>query len=201
MDEELKIAVYLDHSNHSTALSKPGAVKVFTKGPAGWIPGEELAFDPSSISSIKELRESFVQIVRALEFHACGIFAAAEIRGIPLTILENLKFSIWEVYGTPEEFLDTIADRVIIEKSDNTHIIDNGDGCYFVDLKAVMDKSEKLSSKQLLLPFFKETEFKLLRIACSHIPPWFEQELAKMHLQEEVEQLTDGSFVVNITPQ
>ncbi|WP_303866818.1 Fe-only nitrogenase accessory AnfO family protein [Acetobacterium wieringae] len=57
-----------------------------------------------------------------------------------------------------------------------------GSGYFYIDLKDVMSGKTSYSSKQVLIPFFKENEFKRLEIICKHVPKWFSKELPNLDL-------------------
>ncbi len=50
-------------------------------------------------------------------------------------------------------------------------------GYYHIDLKSAMGSESAPSSKQILQPFFRSTEFESLEIDCDHAPKWLEKEL------------------------
>lgn len=88
-------------------------------------------------------------------------------------------------------------DKEIIPKP-----IKNGDdGNYYIDLRMIMDNNEKVTSKQVLLPFFHNTIFKELEMTCDHIPPWFDAEFKKLNLQAYIEPISEGGFKIKVYPK
>ncbi|KZL91364.1 Fe-only nitrogenase accessory AnfO family protein [Clostridium magnum] len=79
--------------------------------------------------------------------------------------------------------------------------IKNGDdGSYYIDLRIITENNEKITSKQVLLPFFHNTVFKELEITCDHIPPWFGMELKQLNLQFYSEPIEETGFKVKVYP-
>lgn len=61
-----------------------------------------------------------------------------------------------------------------------------------------MDKSEKVTSKQVLLPFFHSVDFTRLDIICSHVPPWFHNVLENLNMKAVIEDICENEFKVTI---
>jgi hypothetical protein len=54
-----------------------------------------------------------------------------------------------------------------------------------------MNGKTSYSSKQILLPFFKENSFEILEMLCDHVPNWFDDELPVLGLSSRAEQFKD----------
>ncbi|MFT3952056.1 MAG: Fe-only nitrogenase accessory AnfO family protein, partial [Oscillospiraceae bacterium] len=67
-------------------------------------------------------------------------------------------------------------------------------------LRNVISRKTSYSSKQILIPFFQNTDFELLEIRCEHIPKWFEKELPKLNLALRSEQY-QSCMKVFVTPR
>lgn len=79
--------------------------------------------------------------------------------------------------------------------------IKSGDnGKYYIDLRIITENNEKVSSKQVLLPFFHDTVFKELELTCDHIPPWFDVEFKKLNLKFYSEPMDGVGFRVKVYP-
>lgn len=79
--------------------------------------------------------------------------------------------------------------------------IKNGDdGSYYIDLRIITENNEKVTSKQVLLPFFYNTIFEELELTCDHIPPWFDVELKQLNLKYNSEPMDEVGFKVKVYP-
>ena len=110
----MKIAVFLGHDGRTISFSEVGVVKVYSKDNGEWNVTKEIPFNISEVANLNVIHEKVRTMAQALE--DCRIFAAVEVKGIPYTILEGLKFNIWKVEGTPESFLDYILEKEKQEK-------------------------------------------------------------------------------------
>lgn len=59
---------------------------------------------------------------------------------------------------------------------------DIADGCYSINLAAILEENPTLNSRQILMPALEETSFKKLEIICDHLPRWFNNELRNLKL-------------------
>ncbi|MEL7596804.1 MAG: Fe-only nitrogenase accessory AnfO family protein, partial [Clostridiaceae bacterium] len=62
----------------------------------------------------------------------------------------------------------------------------------------ILESNEKVTSKQILLPFFNNISFNELEIICGHIPPWFDKELKNLNLKFSTESISKDKFKVRI---
>lgn len=72
-------------------------------------------------------------------------------------------------------------------------------GEYYIDLRTVMEHNEKVTSKQVLLPFFHNISFTKLEVICTHVPPWFEDEFLKLNLRSEVEAISENEVRIIVS--
>lgn len=79
-------------------------------------------------------------------------------------------------------------------------IKNRGDGSYYIDLRSITENNEEMTSKQVLLPFFRNTVFKELELICDHIPPWFDVEFKQLNLQFYSEPIDEIGFKVKVYP-
>ena len=75
------------------------------------------------------------------------------------------------------------------------------DGYYFINLRKIQEHNINLTSKGILLPFFKTTVFYQLEIICGHIPPWFEAEGKRLNLKFEGEVISKDEIRVTVYPK
>lgn len=200
----MKIAVYLNGNDETIPVNSDGVVKVYLKENGEWKVIEEINVKLSNLESTGEIRNNIMKMAETL--NDCKVFVAENVKGIPFTILEGLRFNIWKVKGKPKDFLDYVMDKEEQEKQEKVIRLSNESipvpreteekGKYFIDLKDIMENNEKVTSKKVLKPFFNEGQFKELKIICSHIPPWFKGEFERLNLKSESKTLDNGSIEI-----
>jgi Fe-only nitrogenase accessory protein AnfO len=206
---DMKIAAFLDYTDETTSFDKSGIVKVYSKDKEEWNVVEEIPFSISNLNTSKEIRESIINMIKNLR--ECRVFVAARVIGICFTVLEGSGFNIWEVEGNPADFLEHVFESEQQEKLNKpdetdvesipTPIQSKEEGEYYIDLKMSLERNEKVTSKQILLPFLKNTTFSELEIICGHIPPWFDKEFKRLHLKSSVESIRGDNFKVIVYPE
>ncbi|MGD9156446.1 MAG: Fe-only nitrogenase accessory protein AnfO [Bacillota bacterium] len=192
--EEMNIAVMVDSGEQAISFDETGFVKLYGNRSGMWKVTKEMVFGINDLLSIAEIRERIRKMVKALA--GCRIFVAAEVTGVPYAILEGMGFNIWKIQGAPAKFLDYIAANEARQKSvalrpaeKPAPVETERKGCYFIDLKTLLEKDSTLTSKQVLLPFLQNVDFKELEVICGHVPLWFAKEFPRLKLNTTTEQL------------
>ena len=149
----MEIAVLIDINGESISFNQNGKIKVYSNENEEWRVTKEIPFEVGNVMNAKELRENIRNRVEELD--KCKIFVAKEVKGIPFTILDSMKFTIRQLEGKPEDFLDYILEKEEEEKNNKLKPkaipvpIKNGiEGNYFIDLKTELQNNIELSSKQ-----------------------------------------------------
>lgn len=183
-----KIGVYLSEIGETIPLNKSGVIRVYAKEDSHWGITKVIEFDMSNVMSIQSIRDKFKELAPSLE--DCKILVASNITGIPYNVLDSMGFNLWEIEGKPEMFLDYVLEKELSEEQEEKEetkvvgpIETNKAGHFFINLKELQQNNSKLSSKQVLMPFLKSTNFYELEIICGHTPPWFKNEFEKMNLK------------------
>jgi hypothetical protein len=98
--------------------------------------------------------------------------------------------------GAPAKFLDYIAANEARQRSVALRPAERPapagterEGCYFIDLKTLLEKDSTLTSKQVLSPFLQNADFEELEVICEHVPLWFAKEFPGLKLNATTEQL------------
>lgn len=202
----MEIAVFLNSNGETISFNETGVVKVYLKDKEEWKVIKEIVFGIDNLTTSKEIREKLTAMAQALG--ECKVFVATEIKGLPFTVLDGMGFNIWKVKGTPEKFLEHVLESEEEEKLNKlkgqvipTPVQQGDKGNYYIDLKAIMESNEKVTSKQMLLPFLNNESFNELEIVCGHIPPWFEGEFKKLNLKSHIEKINEGEFNVKVHPE
>jgi Fe-only nitrogenase accessory protein AnfO len=214
----MQIAILLDQHGAAARFSDGGTIYVFEKHDETWISERKLDFLNQNCTSMSELRRYMFSIVQWLG--DCKVFAAQLSTGYYRVILEGYGIGLWSVEGIPQHFITQIEsfyqNNTNRETINETHSknqeltinerqrliipIPHKTGFYRVDLRDVTAHKTTLNSKELLLPFFKETPFRQLEIICDHVPRWFQSELSNLGLWANVESSDNEQMKIVIVP-
>lgn len=63
---------------------------------------------------------------------------------------------------------------------------------YRIDLADILGRYKNANSMDVLIPFLEGTKFRSLEILCDHVPRWFSQKIADLHLIATIEQSAQG---------
>ena len=177
-----EIATVLGPDGRSSTLTKPGTVIVYRRNQGIWNKDRELSFAPDEHENLANLRKKMQDLISFLG--ECKIFVTKTATGALYYELMKAGFSIFEVSGTPDEFLEDVLieeekEQVIKLAQKNVAIpgpYERSPGEYVVSIKEIQGKIPGVTSKQILMDFMKAGNFSTLEIICDHIPPWIEME-------------------------
>jgi Fe-only nitrogenase accessory protein AnfO len=179
-----EIAVFLGGDNRTIPLNEPGTLTVFRRERGAWVKDRERAFALNPAHGLRELRNDVAGLVQFLS--PCTVLVAKTASGALYFELEKAKFSVWEIAGTPPEFLDQVW-RDEKESQEAAPLPAGTDipaplellpGKFFLSIKEIQGKRPEVSSKQVLQQFVQAGAFSELEIICDHLPPWIEVEAA-----------------------
>jgi Fe-only nitrogenase accessory protein AnfO len=192
----MKIAAYVNGANHISNFYEEGKVVLFDNGTGSWALDKEEKIELGYDMGVATIRNKLKNMVKNLD--GCKIFVAGATRGVPYAILEGMGFNIWKSSGDVTQYLDYIEKKEQEEKErknkppvDPLVIGDIRDCIFEIDLRVVLDAHRGLTSKSVLIPFFKKTSFNKLTVYCDHLPPWFEHQLAGFKLAAETQEFED----------
>lgn len=203
------ISVFLNSKGLTSSPSEEGIIRVYTHDSDinTWSISTEFGFSPGRSTSLTELRSMIADMIQKIG--DCRIFAARKVTGQLYYILEANGFSIYEVEGSPEQFLDSLLSSEeafrssLVETTKQTSIPlpEKTDipGIYFINLKAALNTDPNLTSKKILLPFINSGNFKALEVICDHIPKWFDREFEKQGLSSTISKLAENEYKVTIS--
>lgn len=204
-----EIAVLENYNGEIASFSEPGLVKVYTKQDKEWKIKDEIIFSIYKITDVNLIRERIIKMVESLG--QCKIFVGRKIGGIPYSILERFEVNSWEISGRSYEFLDHVMEkeedeeRKLLESSSKSQgkcvckpVKIGQEGRYFLDLVKVQQQNPNITTKQILVPFFKNQTFSELVISCSHVPKWFENGLDNFNLKADAQIEEKGRFKVTV---
>lgn len=202
-----KIGVLIGKNNETTTIYESGIVMVYKKEAKEWNVVSEIIFNMNTAEGMQSIHKKVEKLIESLE--DCKIFIAKRVEGVPYTVLKKAGFTIAEAEGKPSEFLDEFLEIFEEKKREKEakkeNIEDIGPievdkaGYYFLDLKKLQEENPGISSKKALLPFLNDKTFYELKVSCGHIPPWFENELAKLNLKMSSQKVNGDTYEVNIS--
>lgn len=174
-----EIAVIQNYDGETTSLFEPGQVVVYQSGcqNQNWQPVRHLDFRLKPVENVAELRRQMAFLFQFLD--QCRVLVARSVTGVPYLELDKRQFSVWEVAGCPQTILDDIMAAEETADADDPDLRREPPrpqeimpGAYQISLKEIQKNNQIWSSKQILLPFLEQMNFKSLEIICDHIPPW-----------------------------
>ncbi len=177
-----EIAVLLGGDGRTVPLGEPGTLVVFRRERRLWQRSREqvISLDPSA--GLRGMRKIAATLDEFLG--SCRTIVAKSASGALFFELEKARCSVWEIAGTPDEFLDQVWRD---EKEDQVQAeaplppdpaipapVEISPGKIFISIKEIQGKRPELSSKQVLRPFVRQGGFTELEILCDHVPPWID---------------------------
>ncbi|AGK98269.1 Fe-only nitrogenase accessory protein AnfO [Clostridium pasteurianum] len=203
-----KIGVLIGKNNETTTIYESGIVMVYEKKEKEWNVVSEIIFNMNTAEGMQAVHKKVEKLIESLE--DCKIFIAKRVEGVPYTVLKKAGFTIAEAEGKPSEFLDEFLEifeekkRKKLEEEakniQNTEPVELGEpGNYFIDLKKIQEENPGISSKKVLLPFLNNKTFYELKVSCSHIPPWFENELGNLNMKMSSNKINGDIYEVTIS--
>ncbi|AGF56847.1 Fe-only nitrogenase accessory protein AnfO [Clostridium saccharoperbutylacetonicum] len=204
------VAVLLNNHKETCSWQTNGTVILYEKSNGKWLKAKsipyELRLDDYDLNFIRTYYTNLLS-----ELVNCKIFVAKKISGFLINFLDFNGFTIYEFTGTPINFLDSILDsekrkqeKKIFLQSQTIDMfapqkVDKF-GNYKLDLYKILQSNEKITSKQLIIPFLKKEDVKNLEIICDHIPKWFDKSLPEIGFNYQISSNTNELMTVNISP-
>ncbi|MDR3340901.1 MAG: Fe-only nitrogenase accessory protein AnfO [Candidatus Symbiothrix sp.] len=205
----MKIATFVDDNGETLSFGEAGTVELYDKDGEGWYCVNCIPFKPDKSINISLLRQCIYKMVAQLG--GCELFVVKKTKGIFKAIFEEeLGIKIWTLDGAFLESLDQIqaqAEREMIENATactecskaseaiQPEAVGNTDrGLYRINLVEVQNKNCSLNSKEILLPFLAEKNFRELEIICIHPPKWLNEALQTLHMEMKTEKRKNDLF-------
>ncbi|NDL64641.1 Fe-only nitrogenase accessory protein AnfO [Acerihabitans arboris] len=193
----MKIAVFIDAGGRAASLYQAGIVRVYESDADGWRQERDIPFALHEQMGLSEIRTSTLTMLTALD--GCRHFVATAIHGALLSYFDGMGIHMWRLNGEPAGFLTRIQ-RFVEENAQRQQAAvprgfikpGQGDGEYNLNLIDALKSDGALTSKQVLLPFFRQTPFRKIEIVCDHLPKWFQRELPALKLALTIAQNADG---------
>lgn len=199
----MEIAVFVNDNGKTISFNESGIINVYSKKEEEWQITKTIPFDITNIIDKDIVCEKMRDMAESLD--KCKVIIASEVKGIFYTVLDCMEFDIWTIDGMPEEFLEYVFRREQEEKIEKISReeapmpIEKGQPKhYYIDLRTVMEGNEKVSSKQVLLPFFQNVKFEELEIYCTHVPRWFEDKFKNLNLGFFAESISSNLVKIKV---
>lgn len=192
-----KISFFLDEKYEICSFQDSVKVVIYEKQET-WKKGEEFEINIGQLNSMNLLRKYFSNIVENL--NDCKIVVVKKAQGIPYGIFYESDYSIWELEGRPEDFLDLIieCEKKHIEKmkEEEQECVAKKlyEGYYLIDLNELQFTKPELTSKKAIIPFLDKFEFDTLEVICCHIPPWLIEKEKKKEISIEASKLKKNEY-------
>jgi Fe-only nitrogenase accessory protein AnfO len=202
----MKIAVFADENGIVLPFFASGVVGLYSDDSGEWVCINQIPFEMGNQLGLNDTRIYIRKLVS--EFEDCKMLVIDGIKGIARIILEEFKIGIWQFKGTfLFRLLDKIRDELFKLKEEKVKSIvspvligNEADAVYGINLVAVLEENSSLSSKDVLIPFMKNTNFRKLIIDCTHTPKWFDSAMNQLKLNYMIEEKEENQLRVIVEP-
>lgn len=196
-----EIGVFLEERDVISSFEEAKYVKIFEKDNNGWKAKKTIIINRNkNINGISEIREEYKKLVAQME--ECKIIVVNKAFGIPYSVFYMEDFSVWELEGSPLEFLNEIVKSEIeqekMDKQEEEVGKKIGEGYYFIDLQQLELTNPEMSSKKAIIPYMKQEDIKKIDIHCCHVPPWLIKERDKGNIEMDIKEVKANDFNVSI---
>ncbi|NJP40130.1 hypothetical protein HCH52_03575 [Oscillospiraceae bacterium HV4-5-C5C] len=183
-------------------------VRIFTRVNQAWQLSQDIPWRLDSDSAAASIRDQIRSLV--LELGDCRIIAAARLSGLPYYVFDRMGFAIFEITQIGDGVLNHIwADTQESQRRSQIltpaaaqgadQLTEGPPGCFSLDLNQLQLQHPEISTKRALLPLLRQRQsFRRLTVIYSHIPPWFNQELAALNLGYKSEVRQESELVITI---
>lgn len=182
-----EIAVITGRDGRTVPLSEPGTVIVYRRVRGTWMAERRLPFSLEADSGLAGLRTRTGDLITFLR--DCRTFVALSAGGALFFGLEKAGCMVFEISGSPSEFLDTVwrdakeeqeARAPLPAGADIPAPLEIAPGKFYISIREIQGKRPEVSSKQVLRPFVQRGAFAELEIVCDHVPPWIEVDAERL---------------------
>lgn len=192
-----RIAFFLKENNEISSFQDSEKIVIYEKQ-KNWIKAEEIKISINEFNTMESLRKYFVNVVNKLD--ACKIVVVNKAQGIAYGIFYEADYSIWELSGVAEEFLDMIIEGekrhdIEVTESENESVAKKiKEGYFIIDLNELQFTKPELTSKKAIIPFLEKESFDVLEVICCHIPPWLVEKERKNEISIEVSKVKKNEY-------
>ncbi|MDD1691398.1 MAG: nitrogenase [Methanoregula sp.] len=200
-----EIAVMMGSDGRTIPLSEPGTVVVYRRERRTWLMERRFPFSLEADAGLAGLRKQTGELIAFLG--ECRTLVARSASGALFFGLEKAGCQVYEIAGTPLEFLDTVwqeakegqeAKAPVLAGADIPAPLEISPGKYYISIREIQGKRPEMSSKQVLRPFVQHGAFTELEIVCDHVPPWIEVEAERLGYQLVSERMAQNEVKVTL---
>jgi Fe-only nitrogenase accessory protein AnfO len=200
-----EIATIIGTDGASVPLNEPGNIVVYRRVRGTWEKDREMAFAIEPAHGLRGLRKK-VDELKAL-LRDCHVFVAKSASGALFFELGKARLSVWEIPGTPAEFLDSVwldekaeqAAACVLPDAGIPAPTETSAGHFTISIKEIQGKRPEISSKQVLQEFVRKGAFEQLEVLCDHIPPWIEVDAEQRGYALATERIGKNEVRVRLT--
>ena len=203
-----EIAAITGTDGRTIPLGDAGTAVVFRRTGDSWQNDRTLEFSPGEDCSLAGLRRNMAELVAFLK--DCRTVVVQSAGGALFYELEKARCSVWEIAGSPQEFLDCVwrEENAEHEQSPDMQVFgpavlppaprEVAPGRFVISITEIQKKRPEMSSKQVLRDFIRRGAFTEIEIECDHVPPWIEAEAVCRGLSLDITDAgeTDGIRLV-----
>lgn len=200
-----EIATIIGTDGASVPLNEPGNIVVYRRVRGTWEKDREMAFAIEPAHGLRGLRKKVDELKAHLR--DCHVFVAKSASGALFFELEKARLSVWEIPGTPAEFLDSVwrdekAEQPVTCVPPDAGIpapTETSAGHFTISIKEIQGKRPEVSSKQVLQEFVRKGAFEQLEVLCDHLPPWIEVDAERWGYAVATEQTGKNEVMIRLT--
>ena len=152
-----------------------------------WHSERRLPFSLDADSGLAGLRTRTGELTRFLG--ECRTLVAQSASGALFFGLEKAGCQLYEIAGSPSEFLNTVwrdakeeqeAQAPLPAGTDIPAPLELAPGKFYISIREIQGNRPEVSSKQVLRSFVQHGAFAELEIVCDHVPPWIEMDAERL---------------------
>lgn len=194
-----EIAAFLEEKDIISSFEDAKYIKIFAKEKYNWKVKKVILINRTSgKKGMSEIREEYRNLLE--EMDDCRIIIVTKAFGIPYSVFYMEDFSVWELEGSPLDFLDEIvASEIEQEKAAEEKVEVGkklGEGHYIVDLQELELTNPELSSKNAIIPYLENEEVKKIEVLCCHVPPWLVDRKDKYNITLDIHEINRNDYKI-----
>lgn len=197
----MNIAVLVDNDGSVLPFANKGKIMIYDKQKDGWKIVKDILYDLEQEKGLAHMRNKISKLVTLIGYNS-KVFIATKVIGIPYFEFEKQGFSVWEIEGRPEDFLDEVMNEENLCKEESVVTAKISvpekisDGCFAISIKSIQENTMGITSKQVLQGFVRKSDFRQLVINCNHVPPWLQAEVIDSSLRCQIEKIDINDYKI-----
>lgn len=205
----MKIAVVENDNQKTNSIFEQGFIATYEEDDGKWKVLNRFENKVCNAKDIATVRRAVVNTIKQLD--DVKILIASEIPGITFGIFEAAGFEIVLVENSTLNILDSFKEEIleVLEKRqeealkfDIMQFLEPGinEGYFYLNMEEILSKNPQLTSKEILIPYLEKGEFIRLEVTCSHVPKWFDKDLAALGFEYQTVNVLPNKRTFRIVP-